>query len=81
MQIRAVHLTTNNVSVSQVLSDLLNQIPFNEPIDSVYTVGTNDTKLYRQVISGRHIHAVIPPRKKQGHKKIRNWDLKREMNY
>ena len=36
LQIRAVQLTTNNVSDSQVLGDLLNQIPQDEQIDSVY---------------------------------------------
>ena len=39
LQIRAVQLTTNNVSDSQVLEDLLAQIPFDEHIDSVYTDG------------------------------------------
>ena len=63
MQIRAVQLTTNNVSDSQVLGDLINQIPSDELIDSVYTDGAYDTKLCRQVISDRHAHAVIPPRK------------------
>ena len=63
LQIRAVQLTTNNVSDSQVLGDLINQIPSDELIDSVYTDGAYDTKLCRQVISDRHAHAVIPPRK------------------
>ena len=39
LQIRAIQLTTNNVSDSQVLGDLLNQIPQDEQIDSVYTDG------------------------------------------
>ena len=51
LQIRAVQLTTNNVSDSQVLGDLLNQIPFDEQIDSVYTDGAYDTKQCRQVIA------------------------------
>ena len=63
MQIQAVQLTTNNVSDSQVLSDLLNQIPSDQLIDSVYTDGANDTKMCRQVISDHRSHAVIPPRK------------------
>ena len=42
LQIRAVQLTTN-VSDSQVLGDLLNQIPQDERIDSVYTDGAYDT--------------------------------------
>ncbi|WBX37085.1 IS5 family transposase [Acinetobacter schindleri] len=63
LQIRAVQLTTNNVSDSQVLGDLLAQIPLDEQIDSVYTDGAYDTKYCRQVISDRQAHAVIPPRK------------------
>ncbi|CAA0286048.1 transposase [Acinetobacter baumannii] len=63
MQIRAVQLTTNNVSDSQVLGDLLDQIPPDEQIDFVYTDGAYDTKCCRQVISERQAHAVIPPRK------------------
>ncbi|ENV48864.1 hypothetical protein P255_02784 [Acinetobacter brisouii CIP 110357] len=35
-QIRAVQLTMNNVSDSQVLGDLLDQIPLDEQIDSGY---------------------------------------------
>ncbi|MCQ1096832.1 transposase, partial [Acinetobacter baumannii] len=44
LQIRAVQLTTNNVSDSQVLADLLDQIPQDERVDSVYTDGAYDTK-------------------------------------
>ena len=64
LQIRAIQLTTNNVSDSQVLGDLLNQIPQDEQIDSVYTDGAYDTKQCREVIADRQAHAVIPPRKK-----------------
>lgn len=63
LQIRAVQLTTNNVSDSQVLSDLLDQVPLDEQIDSVYTDGAYDTKKCRKVITDRQAHAVIPPRK------------------
>ncbi|NAR87667.1 IS5 family transposase, partial [Acinetobacter haemolyticus] len=63
LQIRAVQLTTNNISDSQVLGDLLNQIPLDEQIDSVYTDGAYDTKQCRQVIADRQAYAVIPPRK------------------
>ncbi len=63
LQIRAIQLTTNNVSDSQVLGDLLYQIPQDEQIDSVYTDGAYDTKQCRQVIVDRQAHAVIPPRK------------------
>ena len=37
LQIYAVQLTTNNVSDSQVLGNLLAQIPLDKRIDSVYT--------------------------------------------
>ena len=63
MQIRAIQLTTNNVSDSQVFGDLLDQIPPDEQIDSVYTDGAYDTKQCRQVIADRQAHALIPPRK------------------
>ena len=63
LQIRAVQLTTNNVSDSQVLGDLLDQIPQDERIDSVYTDGAYDTKQCRQVIADRQAHVMIPPRK------------------
>jgi hypothetical protein len=63
LQIRAVQLTTNNVSDSLVLGDLLAQIPPDEKIDSVYTDGAYDTKWCRQIISDRQAHAMIPPRK------------------
>jgi hypothetical protein len=46
-----------------VLGDLLNQIPQDEWIDSVYTDGAYDTKQCRQVIADRQAHAMILPRK------------------
>ena len=70
LQIRAVQLTTNNVSDSQVLGDLLNQIPQDEQINCVYTDGAYDTKQCRQVIADRQGHAVIPPRKMRNNGKI-----------
>jgi tRNA U34 5-methylaminomethyl-2-thiouridine-forming methyltransferase MnmC len=39
LQIQAVQLTTNNVSDSQMLGDLLDQIPEDEKTDFVYTDG------------------------------------------
>lgn len=63
LQIRAIQLTTNNVSDSQILGDLLDQIPQDEQINSVYTDGAYDTKQCRQVIADQQAHAVIPPRK------------------
>ena len=63
LQICTVQLTTNHVSDSQVLEDLLAQIPLDEQINSVYTDGAYDTKRCRQVIADRQAYAVIPPRK------------------
>ena len=51
------------MSDSQVLGGLLDQIPQEEQIDSVYADGAYDTKQCRQVIADRQAHAVIPPRK------------------
>jgi len=73
LQIRAVQLTTNNVSDSQVLGDLLDQIPQDEHIDSVYTDGAYDTKRCRQLITDRNAHAIIPPRKMRSLGKIQKF--------
>ena len=43
--------------------DLLDQVPLDEQIDSVYTDRAYDTKQCRQVIADRQAYAVIPPRK------------------
>lgn len=58
-----MQLTKNYVSDSQVLGDLLNQIPSDERINSVNTDGAYDMKYCRQVVSNRQAYAVIPPRK------------------
>ncbi|MBJ9947584.1 IS5 family transposase [Acinetobacter bereziniae] len=67
LQIQAIQLTTNNFGDSQVLENLLNQIPLDEQIDSVYTDGAYYTKLCRRVIADRQAYAVIPPRKNAKH--------------
>ncbi len=59
----AVQFTTNNVSDSQILGSLLDQIPQDEQIDSLYTNGAYDTKQCHQVIADRQAHALILPRK------------------
>ncbi len=61
------------MSDSQVLGDLLDQIPQDEQIDSVYTDGAYDTKQCRQVISDRQAHAVIPLGKMQSLGKIQRF--------
>lgn len=53
MQIRAVQLTANNVSDSQVLEYLLDLIPPDEQSDSVYADGAYGAKDFRQLISDR----------------------------
>jgi hypothetical protein len=50
-------------AIHKSLVDLLNQIPPDERIDSIYRDGAYDTKYCRQVISNRQAYAVIPPRK------------------
>lgn len=64
LQIRAVQLTTNNLSDSQVLGGLFDQIP---RIDSVYTYRAYDTKCCRQLISDSLTHTVMHPRKNAKH--------------
>ena len=63
LQIGIVQLTKNNVSDSQVLGDLLDQIPVSEQINPIYIDGVYDTKHCRQVISDRQAHTVILLRK------------------
>jgi len=46
-----------------VLGDLLNQIPQEKQIDSLYTDGTYDTKYCRQVISEHQAHGLISSKK------------------
>ncbi len=58
------------MSDSQVLGDLLDQIPQEEQIDSVYTDRAYDTKQCRQVIAERQAHAVVPSRKMRNLGKI-----------
>lgn len=43
--------------------DLLNQIPQDERIDSIYTDGAYDTRYCQEVIVDRQTHPAIPPRK------------------
>lgn len=63
LQMQAVQWTTNNISDSRVLGNLLNQILPDERIDSVYTDGAYYTQCCRQLNSDRQAHAEIPPRK------------------
>ena len=58
------------MSDSQVLGDLLDQIPQDERIDSVYTDGAYDTKQCRQVIADRQAYAVFRQEKMRNFGKI-----------
>ena len=60
-----------------MLGDLLNQIPQDERIDSVYTDGAYDTKQCRQVIADRQAHAVIPPKNAKPWKDTKSSSLER----
>ena len=62
-QVCTIEFTTNNVIDSQEFGDLLDQIPQDEQIDSVYTDGAYDTKHCRQVILDLDAHAVITPKR------------------
>ena len=53
-----------------MFGDLLDQIPKEEQIDSVYTDGVYDTKQCRQIIADRQAHAVIPQEKMRNLGKI-----------
>ena len=75
LQIRAVQLTTNNISDSQVLDDLLGQIPLDERIDSVYTNGACDTKnAVKSLRLDKHMQSFRQ-------ENIKLYGLCREINY
>lgn len=67
--------------IHKCLGDLLNQIPEDEHINSVYIDGAYDRKQYCQMIANRQAHLVIPPRKKARPWKDQELALLREMNY
>ncbi len=63
LEVRAVEITDSGVGDAPVLSDLLGQIPEDEPIASVTADGAYDTRGCRDAIAGRGAEAVIPPRR------------------
>ena len=63
LQISGVQLSTNNVSNSQVLEDLISQISLEERIDLVYKDGTYYIKHNRPSILDRDVHAGLLTRK------------------
>jgi hypothetical protein len=69
------------VSDSQVLGDLLDQIPLDEQIDSVYRVGLmTQNNAVRLLQIGKHMQ-LFHPEKMQSLGKIQKFIRKREMNY
>lgn len=63
MQIRAICVTSNNVSDAEVMPGLLNQLPQDEKLESLTGDGAYDTKqVYESVIEHGAI-PIIPPRK------------------
>ena len=63
LQIRAVEVTSNSVGDSEVLPNLLDQIPESEKIIAVYGDGAYDTKQCYKAIINRGATPIIPPRK------------------
>lgn len=59
-EIVATLATTNAVGDSEVLPDLLDQVP--EPIDQVSADGSYDSRACHEAIAQRQARAVIPPR-------------------
>jgi len=82
LQIWAIDLTTNNVSDSQALDDLISQIPIlqDEHIGSVFTDGAYEIKHCRQMILDRYGYVLILFRKIQSLRKIKRLIHFREMN-
>lgn len=62
-QICAVTLTENNKSDSQILPELLKQLPNDIALEAVYGDGAYDTKACRSAIASKDADAIIPPRK------------------
>ena len=63
MQIRAVCVTSNNISDAAVIADLLDQLPEGEKLESLTGDGAYDTKQVYEAVLGRGATPIIPPRK------------------
>ncbi|MEG2665382.1 MAG: IS5 family transposase [Hafnia sp.] len=63
MQIRAICVTSNNVSDAAVIPDLLEQLPKDEGLESLTGDGAYDTKQVYEAVIGHGATPVIPPRK------------------
>ena len=63
LEIRAIEVTSNAIGDAPMRSQLLAQIPADEPIESVCADGAYDTRECLDAIAQRQAMAVIPPRK------------------
>jgi hypothetical protein len=63
LEIRAVEVTSSDISDAPMLPELLNQISREQEIGSVTADGAYDTRKCHDAIADRRAHAVIPPRK------------------
>lgn len=63
LQIRAICVTSNNVSDAAVISDLLQQLPEDEVLESLTGDGAYDTQPVYEAVIKRGAIPIIPPRK------------------
>lgn len=63
LQIRAITVTSNNVSDAAVIPDLLGQLPAGEVLKSMGGDGAYDTQPVHEAVIGRGAIPIIPPRK------------------
>lgn len=61
LEVRAVEITGNQIGVSPVLPDLLNQTPTEKEIASITADGAYDTRKCHDAIADHGANAVIPP--------------------
>lgn len=63
LQIRAICVTSNNVSDAAVIPDLLQQLPADETLESLTGDGAYDTQPAYEAVIRRGAIPIIPPRK------------------
>ena len=63
LQIRAICVTSNNVSDASVLPDLLEQLPPDETLQSLIGDGAYDTQPAYEAVIRHGAIPIIPPRK------------------
>lgn len=63
LQVRAICVTSNNVSDAAVIPELLAQVPAQEPLLTVTCDGGYDTQPVHTAVMQRNAAPIIPPRK------------------